>query len=162
MKTSLYQINTDLLELFNEIESNEGVLTDEQSEQLEIKQGQLESKSIAYLEVIKTQESFEARIDEEIKRLTALKKKSNNIIKRLKNNLIQAVHLFGEFKVGLHTFKLRKSEQVNCSDINSLPSAYKTTKLSETADKKAIKEALKAGVKLDNCEIVINYGLNIK
>mgnify|MGYP003626257848 CR=1 FL=1 len=162
MKTSLYKINTDLLELFSEIEANEGVLTDEQSEQLEIKQGQLESKSIAYLEVIKTQESFESRIDEEIKRLTAMKRTSTNIVKKLKNNLIQAVHLFGEFDVGLHTFKLRKSEQVNCSDINSLPSAYKTTKVTESADKKAIKEALKAGVKLENCEIVINYGLNIK
>ena len=45
---TLYEIQNDLLNLFDQIEEAEGEITEEQSEQLEIAEGQLESKSIAY------------------------------------------------------------------------------------------------------------------
>ena len=74
MKTSLYQIETEHLALMNQIEMAEGEITEEIAEQLEINEGQLQSKSIAYLSVIKGKESFNSQIDDEIKRLQAMKK----------------------------------------------------------------------------------------
>ena len=53
MKTSLYQIENEHLALMQQIENAEGEITEEIAEQLEINEGQLQSKSIAYLSVIK-------------------------------------------------------------------------------------------------------------
>ena len=46
---SLYKIETEYLELINQIELAEGEITEEISEQLEINESQLQGKSVAYL-----------------------------------------------------------------------------------------------------------------
>jgi len=162
MNNSLFKISQDLLELFDKVEEQDGELTDEQAEFLEIKEGELQQKASNYMEVINQQDSFVSRIDDEIKRLQAIKKQRNGIVTRLKNNLLNAVHLFGEFEVGTHTFGLRKSTAVEVDDVNGLAKEYKTIKVTEQADKKAIKEAIKGGEVIDGCRIVTNQNLKIK
>ena len=51
------------------------------------------------------------QIDNEIKRLQALKKRNNSLVDNLKNRLVGAIQMFGEFTVGTNTFGLRKSER---------------------------------------------------
>jgi hypothetical protein len=145
----------------HEIEANEGILTDEQIVALEITEKDLQSKSIAYLEVIKGKEAFVMQIDEEIKRLTALKKVNNNITTRLKDNLLTAVKMFGDFEVGLTKFGTRKSQSITVEDINSLPQQYKNVKVTESADKKLLKEAIKSGEVIAGVELLNNLSLKI-
>ena len=160
---SLYKIETEYLELINQVEQAEGVLTEELEQALTINKSELEVKSIAYVEVIKQRESFNLRIDEEIKRLQALKRQNDTLVSRLKNNLLNAVNLFGNFEAGFLKFSTRKSKQVvvNC-DVNDLPKDFKTIKVTETADKTAIKKAIESGQEIEGCELVENLNLQIK
>ena len=161
MKTTLYNITINYNELMNEIEANEGVLTDEQINALEITEKELQSKSIAYLEVIKHKEARNTLIDDEIKRLQAMKKVNNNITSRLKDNLLNAVKTFGGFEVGLTKFGTRKSQSIEVEDINSLPKEYKTVKITETANKTELKAAIKRGESIEGVELVDNLNLKI-
>lgn len=162
MKTTLYEIKNEYLELINQVEELEGELTPEIEEQLQINQNELQNKAIAYYSVILAKDAFNMQIDNEIKRLQALKKRNNNLIDNLKNRLVGAVQMFGEFTVGTNTFGLRKSERVDVGDVNSLPKEYKTVKVTEQANKTEIKKALKLGEEIKNCDIVESYNLKIK
>lgn len=161
MKKSLYHIENEYLNIINQVEQLQGELTPELEEQLSINNNELQGKSIAYLEVIATKESLNTRIDEEIKRLQALKKSNNNLVKNLKERLLNAVKLFGSFEVGLTKFGTRKSKSIAVADVNALPKDYKVVKVTEQADKKAIKAALEQGEKIEGCEIVENINLKI-
>ena len=160
-KQTLYKIEKDYIELIKQVEEAEGEITEEINEQLEINESQLQSKSIAYLSVIKEKEAFTTLIDDEIKRLQALKKKNDNLVKNLKNRLLNAVNLFGTFEIGFTKFGSRKSESVIIEDVNELPNEFKVKKLSIQADKMAIKKALKNGQKVKGCSIQVNNNLKI-
>jgi len=159
--SSLYEITSKQQLLINEIESLEGEITPEIEQALIITENELQQKSIAYLEVIKQKESFNSLIDNEIKRLQQLKKVNGNIIDRLGNNLLLAVITFGSFTVGLQKFGTRKSSQVIVNDVNSLPEAFKVRKVTETADKMALKKAIESGQKIDGVYILENLNLKI-
>ena len=161
MKKSLYHIETEYLTIINQVEELDGELTPELEEQLTINQNELQSKSIAYLEFIGSKEALNIRVTDEIKRLQAIKKSNDNLVSNLKNRLLDAVKLYGDFTVGLTKFGTRKSSTTVVSDINSLPKEYKTSKVTEQADKKAIKLALQSGESIKGCEIVQNVNLKI-
>ena len=162
MKTeTLYNITEDYIELLNKIELAEGEISEEVNQQLEINEQQLQTKSIAYLSVIKNKEALTMQIDEEIKRLQALKKHHTSISKNLKNRLLNAVNLFGAFEVGFTKFSTRKSKAVIVEDVNSLPKDFKVIKVTEQADKKAIKQALENGEIIEGCTIQENKNLKI-
>jgi len=161
MKKSLYNIQNEHLELIHQIEEAEGEITEEIGEQLAINESELQGKSIGYLKVIKYKESESKLIETEIKRLEAIVKTNTNIVNRLKDNLLTAVNLFGAFEVDFTKFGTRKSSSVVVEDVNSLPARYKTTKVVESADKKAIKDDLKKGVTIKGCSIQDNHSLKI-
>lgn len=161
MKTSLYQIETEHLALMQQIENAEGEITEEIAEQLEINESQLQSKSIAYLSVIKSKESFNSQIDEEIKRLQAMKKRNNTLVTNLKNRLLDAVKLFGDFESGLSKFGTRKSSSVEVENVNALPKEFKVIKVTEQADKSALKKAIKEGQEIEGVSIVEKLNLKI-
>ena len=162
MKTeTLYNITEDYIDLLNKIEIAEGEISEEVNQQLEINEQQLQTKSIAYLSVIKTKEALTMQIDEEIKRLQALKKHNSNITNNLKDRLLNAVNLFGAFEVGFTKFSTRNSKSVFVEDVNSLPKEFKVIKVTEQADKKAIKQALETGVIIEGCTIQENKNLKI-
>ena len=161
MKKSLYKIETEYLNILTKVDELGGELTPELEEQLNINESQLKGKSIAYLEFIRTKEALNTRIDEEIKRLNALKKTNNNLITRLKNGLYNAVKLYGDFESGLTKFGTRKTSSVSVADVNSLPKEYKKVKVTEQADKAAIKKALQNGEVIEGCEIIEGSNLKI-
>ena len=164
MKQSLYNIVEEQRYTLLEIERMAGELTPDLEEQLEITAYQLESKSIAYLEVIKDREAYINSAKEEIKRLQQIVKVNDNLITRLKDNLLTAVKTFGDFEVGFVKFSTRKSTSVHvmADMINALPADYKTIKITESADKTAIKKALQEGIEIDGCELMHNENLSIK
>tara|TARA_R110000737_G_C14178751_1_gene412944 strand:+ start:21 stop:509 length:489 start_codon:yes stop_codon:yes gene_type:complete len=162
MKTTLYDIKQEYLELINEVEELEGEITQEMEYKLKINETDLQNKAIAYHSVILSKDSFNMQIDSEIKRLQALKKRNNSLIDNLKDRLVGAIQMFGEFTVGTNTFGLRKSERVEVEDVNLLPKEYKTIKVTEQANKTEIKKALKLGKQIENAYIVEQFNLKIK
>lgn len=160
---SLYSITTEYRSLMQEIEECEGVLTPELEEGLQINKEQLVVKSESYVHVIKTQEVYIDAIEAEIKRLQALKKQKEKSVDILKSYLLQAVENFGTFTSGFFTFSTRKSSSVEVvCDVNDLPKELKVIKVTETADKTAIKKALQSGEQIDGCAIIEKYNLSIK
>jgi len=159
---SLYNINENMLYLLSQIEANDGELTEEINTQLEITNDELQTKSESYLAVIKGREALNLQIDDEIKRLQAMKKANNNLVSKLKNSLLNAVNIFGEFEVGLLKFGLRKSTTVEVTGIvNDLPKEYKTVKVTEQPNKAEIKKALSRGEEIEGCALINNYNLKI-
>ena len=161
-KNTLHSIKKDYLDLINEVEEMEGELTPEIEYKLKINKTVLQSKAIAYHSIILSKDAFTMQIDNEIKRLQALKKRNVNLVSRLKNSLLSAVETFGGFTIGTNTFGIRKSERVEVEDVNLLPKEYKTIKVTEQADKIAIKKALKEGKEINYAYIVEQYNLKIK
>ena len=159
---SLYKINENMLSLLSVIEANEGELTEEVLEQLEITNEELQTKSESYLAVIKNREALNTQIDDEVKRLQAMKKANNNLVSRLKNSLLNAVNIFGEFETGLVKFGIRKSTSVEVTGIvNDLPKEYKTVKVTEQPNKAEIKKSLQKGEQIEGCALITNYNLKI-
>lgn len=160
---SLYNITQEQKMLINEIEQMEGEITPEMEEKLIITKSEIQQKTIAYLEVIQGKESFNSLIDNEVKRLQQMKKTNNNLIDRLKDNLLLAVKTFGNFSIGTQKFGTRKSSSIHVDSdkVNALPKEYKTIKVTEAPDKNALKEALKRGEEIDEVSIVESINLKI-
>lgn len=161
MKQSLYNIVEQQRYTLSEIEAMQGELTHELEAQLEITATQLNSKSIAYLEIIKSKETFNDSISNEIKRLQAMKKANEVLVTRLKDNLLMAVKTFGAFEVGFTKFGTRKSSSIEVEDVNKLDTKYKVIKVTEQADKVKIKADLLDGHIITGCKIKHNLNLKI-
>lgn len=162
MKTTLYNIQNDYAALMDAIEEQEGVLTDEQNEALIINEKELQVKSVSYLQVIRKSEAFISQIDDESKRLAALKKRHSKLIERLENNLLAAVNQFGDFEVGTLTFTTKKTQSIIVDDVNSLPKEFKTIKVTESANKADLKAAIKGGKEIDGVILQTNIKLKVK
>ena len=93
--SSYYQISNDILDIFNQIEENDGEVTDEQLEQLSIKEDELKNKLDSYRKAINVWKSETDACKAEEKRIAAIRKIKENRIDRLKTNMLQAVQLFG-------------------------------------------------------------------
>jgi hypothetical protein len=164
MRISIYQIEQSYNQLAEELIENGGELTTELAEQLAITEEQLQNKSVAYSFVIKQMDADIDTIDTEIKRLQAAKKQREKATEYLKERIKLAMELFGiaEIKTPLVKINFRKSESVEVTDVNALPNIYKTVKVVETADKVAIKEAIKNGADIIGCKLVTNQNLQIR
>lgn len=160
-RKSLYNITIDQQILMHEVGLMDGELTPEAEDQLIINKSELENKSIAYLAVIREKESSNTLIDNEIKRLQALKKRNTNILTRLEYNLLNAVKIFGAFEVGFNKFGTRKSSTLEITDLALIDEDYVDTNVTFTANKNAIKEAIKNGETIDGAYIKENLNLKI-
>ena len=161
---NIYQIQNEYLLLINQIIENGGEVTPQQELNLQITRDQLQDKGTNYAFVIKKLDAECDIIDAEIKRLSELKKVRQNACERLKSNISHAMHTFEVDKIESPLIKLsfRKSQSVNVADVNSLPSEYKTIKVTESADKMKIKQALLNGEVIEGCEIINSQNLQIK
>ena len=164
MKVSLYNIEQNYLTLVENLIENGGELTPELETELEITKQDLQNKGVCYGFIVKELEGNIDLIDLEIKRLNALKKPLVNSIDRLKNNLSQAMQMFEvtELKTPLLKINFRKSESVEIEDIGLLDSNFIKTTITKTADKVAIKDAIKSGENVQGAVLVTNQNLQIK
>jgi hypothetical protein len=161
MKT-LFNIGQEQLAIIAEVEKNEGEITNEIQERIDLLAENFEEKAVAYGYVIKQVESEETIIDAEIKRLQDLKKKSAKLSEYLKERISAAMIEFDLEKIETPTLKLsfRKSEAVEVFDETLLAPLYFNYK--PTIDKTAIKTAIKAGEEVAGARIVTNKNLQIK
>ena len=121
---NIWKIQQELISIFDELEKNGGELTEELEQQLAISQEDFRSKVESYTNVIKSIKADIAAIDEETKRLAALKKSKNTLIDRLSKVIINAVEMFGEttkaggkfFDYGIGKVSIRNSQKVVLDD----------------------------------------------
>lgn len=144
-----------------EIEAAEGEITPEMDEALTINQAELQQKSLGYIEYIGHQDALTARIDEEIKRLQAFKKRTTKSVDYLKGKLLEAVELFGPYEADLHKIGTRKSTAVEVFDEEKLPNEYKVRKVVEGPDRAKIKDAIKQGENVPGAALVERQNLKI-
>jgi hypothetical protein len=157
---NLYNIKSEYLAIAHGL--TEGELTPELEQALIITQENLQEKAINYGYVIKNFESEVDIIEEEIKRLNALKKARINAVEKLKTNISDAMQLFGILEVKAPTFKMnfRTSESVEIFE--GLDNEFITEKVSYQPDKIAIKNAIKEGRTVNGAALVTNFNLQIK
>lgn len=121
---SIYNIQQDLLEIFDQIESNDGEITPELEEQLRISQDEFEDKIRSYTGIIHQLECDLGAIKDEKARLDAIKKSKEKTIERLKQIMLEAIQMFGDtsksgtkfIDYGTGKVSLRKSESVELDD----------------------------------------------
>lgn len=156
MKKSIYNISSELEEIFNKIEDNEGDMDEEMSTSLTITQQELENKGIQYGFKVMSINSENEQIDAEIERLQKIKKRNVSLETKLKDILSTTMQHFGIDELKTPTLRVffRKSESVDIEDENLIDKKYKVEETKYKVDKKLIKEALK------NSEIVVGAKLN--
>jgi hypothetical protein len=157
---NLYNIKSEYINIAAQLA--DGELTPELEEALIINEQNFTEKAINYGYVIKTFESETDILENEIKRLNALKIARSKAIDKLKVTISNAMQLYGINEVKAPTFKMnfRKSESVEVSDL--LDQTYIVQKVSYQPDKIAIKNAIKEGKTVNGAAIIINYNLQIK
>lgn len=94
--SSLYNISADILRIFDTVEQNDGEITDEQYNDLIIKQEELKDKLDAYVKAIKSWEVDEKALKDEKKKFNDRQNVLKNRIERLKSAALDAVLTFGE------------------------------------------------------------------
>lgn len=164
MKLSLYNIEQEYLALTQEIMDNGGEATPEQEEALRINEQNLQTKAINYGFVIKQLGAEEEMIDSEISRLKALKESRAKAANKLKGMISEAMQMYGVDEVKIATLKInfRKSESIEVENIDMLDGRYKVAKTTVSADKAAIKEAIKSGETVTGAVLLTNKNLQIK
>jgi hypothetical protein len=159
---NLYEITQEAQYLAVLLETEE--LTAELEEALIINQDQLQAKAVNYAKVIANYQAESDAIDQEIKRLKAMKDSREKKIELLKESVKKAMLLSGIEKVESPLFKLsvRRSEAVEVDLVEALPNAFLNVKNVVTADKVAIKEAIKRGENVIGARLIENFNLQIK
>jgi hypothetical protein len=159
---NLYEITQEALYLSTLLETEE--LTPELEQALIINQDQLQAKAVNYAKVIANYQAESDAIDQEIKRLKAMKESRDKKVEWLKESVKKAMLVSGIEKVESPLFKLavRRSEAVEVDLVEALPNAYQNVKNVVTADKVAIKEAIKRGENVTGARLVENFNLQIK
>lgn len=129
MGQSIFDIQTQYLDIINDIESNGGEITPDIEELLAITEEDFKDKMITYGAVILTMEQECIIADAQIEKFTNKKKAKQNTIARLKQVMLQATNLMGEVnakskaenKKALHTeqfdFSIKTTKSVEVDPI---------------------------------------------
>ena len=159
---NLYQITQEAQYLAALLETEE--LTPELEAELLINQEQLQSKGINYAKVIANYQSESDAIDAEIKRLKTMKESRDKKVTWLTESLKKAMLVSGIEKIESPLFKisLRRSEAVEVEIPEALPVDWQVKKVTITADKVAIKKAIKEGYSITGARLVENFNISIK
>lgn len=161
---TIFKIQAEYQQIVNELIDNGGNLTPELELAMQITKDNFHSKSENYAFITRQFDSEMDIIDNEIKRLQQAKKTREKAIERLKANIEMAMNTFEVDKIETPLIKIsfRKSESVEVEDVNNLPALYKVVKVSETADKLKIKDAIKSGILIEGCYLKTNRNLQIR
>lgn len=93
---SLYNISSEILRIFENVENNEGEITDEEYNSLVIKQEELKTKLDCYVKAVKEFNASAAFCKTEKKSIDDRKKIYENRVLRLNKAMLDAVNNFGE------------------------------------------------------------------
>ena len=121
---NIFEIQQDLLSVFDEIEENEGELTPELEEKLEVTQENFRNKVESYINLIKIKEGEINTISKEIDRLEKLADSKTRLQLKLQKIILDAVNKFGDvsksgakfFDYGTGKVSIRKTQVVKTND----------------------------------------------
>lgn len=155
MKVSIYNIEKEYLELAEQIIEAGGEVTPELETALAINKESLEVKAVKYGYVKKDIEDDIKSIDDEIKRLQALKSSRVNTIAKLEEAVKTAMKLYGINEIKMQNLKIwfKASEAVKIEDETLIPAKYKVKKVEYTISKKLILTDLKAKKKVKGASL---------
>lgn len=169
-KISLFELSTEFRALqdlitHEEFDQETGELidnTDAVQALFEEVQGTLGNKLDNTMYVIKELESEVTLLKDEAKRLTARATARDNKVKFLKTIMFSALNASGEkkLKTTKFNFTIKRSESVNVTDVDLLSREW--VKLTRSADKIAIKKALKDGATIEGCNMNENFTLGVR
>lgn len=159
----LYEIakNMEVLKMYLD---NDDLDRETYNNTLSIIKTELSNKSTSLIHVIKNIESDETMIDNEIKRLKAIKDRKSKNLKNIKEYIKVCMEQMGLNKIEtpIGNFSLIKSKSVDIINPVKIPAQYLNTIVEYKPDKVKIKEAIESGIKIEGAEIVTNNNLNIK
>ena len=128
--SNIFEIENDLLEIFQEIEDNFGEVTEELEERLAISKEEFRNKVEGYVNFMKQLDGDCHTIDDEIARLEALKKGKEKTYDKLEKVLIAAIQNFGEenktgtkyvdYGTGKVSIKTTKAVEVNNDSVKKV------------------------------------------
>lgn len=132
---NLFQISAELNEIYDIIEENDGEITPEIEERLNIAEGNFKGKIDDYVSLIRILEGQVDQCAEEAKRIAKVKKSKENLKTRLSNFVIKAIEQFGDTSksgtkyVDFGTYKVSARKSVVCEideeAMNCLAEEYK-------------------------------------
>ena len=125
---------------------------------------QLQTKGAGIIKSFKNSEAMLNGVDEEIKRLQALKKSISNQINSRKEYIVRNMEIMGITKIEteLGNLSLRKSKSVNIYDESLIDKKFIEIETKEKISKTEIKKAIEAGENVQGANIVEKNSLNIK
>lgn len=167
--SNLYQLSNEVEKLYSDliasIDEETGEINDTAiTEMLAVKEAEFDNKAIAVATVQRRFIAQSNEIDEEIKRLTALKKRSDATAKRLENSLSMACQRLGKTKIdGISaTISFRESKQTVIDNETEIPDEFIAVTMVKKIDKTAIKNAIKSGREIKGAHIETVKNLQIK
>ena len=125
---------------------------------------QLQTKGAGIIKSFKNSEAMLNGVDEEIKRLQALKKSISNQINSRKEYIVRNMEIMGITKIEteLGNLSLRKSKSVNIYDESLIDKKFIEIETKEKISKTEIKKAIETGENVQGANIVEKNSLNIK
>ena len=159
---TLYHITSEQLRINELLEESGGELTPEIEEALMLNAENFEIKADGYIESISRYKALAEAADVRIKEMQRIKKTSENIEKRLKERLLQAMVVMDVDKIelGLRKLSIRNTTAVNITDEAHIPAEYII--IEQKYDKTRIKDALKSGDVIPGAELVTNKTIQIR
>ena len=161
-KLTLYNITSEQLRINELLEESGGELTPEIEEALMLNAENFEIKADGYIESISRYKALAEAADVRIKEMQRIKKTSENIEKKLKESLLQAMMVMGvdKMEIGLRKLSIRNTSAVNITDEAHIPAEYII--IEQKYDKTRIKDALKNGDVIPGAELVTNKSIQIR
>lgn len=168
---SLWGLSNEYVELYNALietaDTETGEVDIDISKALEKVQGAFEEKAIATATVWRALGKYSKDIDEEIKRLQALKAHTENQQKKVEYYLTEACNKAGiESIKGIYaniSFKTNPPKVV-FDDESLIPEEYitETVKVEKSISKTKIKEAIQSGIEVAGARLVQERKIQIK
>lgn len=163
---SLFSINTDIIELFEQIdahcqENDTDEIPQHLSEQLSISESDMSEKIANYWFVLKELSGQVSTIKEHVKEMTQKRKSIENKIESLKSYVGHSVQMFGQenktgnkfFKSDLFKVTASKSSRLVITDADAVPEEFKKEVVSVRIDNAGIKKCILSGQNVDGAII---------
>lgn len=162
---SLYDIGARYAALLDRMESADGDEALDVLDELAMMDDELEVKAENYIRIIKTKEAEADGFKKEADRLTAKRQAAENVAKRLKQAMLDAMKLAGKMELPTSIGKwMVQANPVSCEvlDIDKVPQEWHI-KCDDKIDKAGlIKHYKMTGELVDGCEFKQTEGIRFK
>lgn len=160
--SNIYELSENYRQVFEAISNGE----DDQVylDTLEAINDSIEDKADNYMRIIKNSEADIEALDKEIKRLQDKKKVLSNGVKRMKENLQEAMERTNKlaFKTTLFTYGIQKNApSLDNIDTSKIPKKY-FVEQEPKLDKKALLKDLKEGQEINGATIKQTQSLRVR